>query len=198
MYDKQNLLDIVEHNFPNQWQPDIDSSAYNVLFSCDSLVEKLYILGAAYYIEHTRDKHQGSICGISLPIRACQVEYFNKNYDGIYFQSPWDGWLGGMGGGPSACAFVPQLKFVKKNYHHDFGLFYSADNAGGDWVFQCAIEIDPDFTHADRRAEDAYRDSLVDYDVIRVYDTIHKETDWFKLIIDRDDKAIEEYLANNA
>lgn len=197
MYDKQNLLSIVKHNFPDEWQPDLDSSAYDIILSCDSLVEKLYLLGATYYLEQERNKHHSDGCGMSLPIRGCEVKHTDHTYDGIFFQEPWGGWAGAFGGGPGACALVPQLKFVNTNYHHDFGLFYSADNGGGNWGFQCAIEIDPEFTHADRRDKDAFRDSIVDYDVIRVHDTIHKMTDWFKLVIERDDKILEEYLRNN-
>jgi hypothetical protein len=95
-----------------------------------------------------------------------------------------------MGAGPSALALVPQLKFPNVNYHHDFGLFYGDSDGGGNWHFECAIEIDPETAHRDRRDKDSYRDHLVDYDVVRVYDEIHDYLSWFKLLINRDDEEL--------
>jgi hypothetical protein len=134
--------------------------------------------------------------GQPLPIFGCHIEHNNISYEGIWFVCPWGGWLGGMGGGPTACALVPQLKFQNISYHHDFGLFYGESDGGGEpWHFKCAIEIDPDFTHCDRREKDAYRDSIVDYDVIRICDQEYDYKTWFKAIVDRDDKAIMNHLS---
>jgi len=196
MYDKQNLLNIVKNRFPNEWEPDLDESAFRILGSCDSLVEKLHILGATYFTEDIRNKHHGECSGCKLQIRGCNVIHEQTTYEGVWFQEPWGGWLAGMGAGPSACAFVPQLKLHNKKWHHDFGLFYGGSNSGAPWYFKCAIEIDPNYTHKDRRDKDAYRDSIVDYQVVRIYDEIHDEISWFKEIIDIDDDKILKHLAN--
>lgn len=192
---KSNILNLIKTAFGFEWTPEISQEAIDILNRCDSTTEQVYFLGAAYYIESMRDKYKGELFGQPLPISSHIVTYNQINYEAIYFQEPWGGWARGYGAGPSSCAFVPQLKFPYINYHHDFGLFYSADNAGGEWGLQCAIEIDPDKTHKDRRDKDEYRDSIVDYEVIRVDDKTHSCTTWFELIMDRDDAMIEKHLS---
>lgn len=195
-YSKQNFFDITKSLFQNNWVPEIDDYAFSILNKCDSLTEKLYIVGAAYYIEQIRENHNGTMQGQQLQITGCEIEYNQETYEAIWFVSPWDGWFASwIHGGPSALAFVPQLPFHDDNFHHDFGVFYSSDNAGGDWHFKCALEIDPKHTHADRRDKDAYRDSVVDYPVVRINDEIHDEKSWFKEIIKLDEKELEQYLA---
>lgn len=187
---KSNLIGFIKTALEIDWEPEISDDALRILNICGSSTEKMHLLGAAYYIEQTRDKHQGEYNGQPLPIISCVLKHNNINYEGIWFQSPWGGWLSGMGAGPSACALVPQLRFPNLNYHHDFGLFYSQSDGGGNWHFQCAIEIDPEATHKKRKDKDNYRDQIVDYDVVRVYDKVHDCISWFKLIVDRDDEQI--------
>ena len=52
------------------------------------------------------------------------------------------------------------------------------------------MEIDPEATHKDRKDKDDYRDQIVDYDVVRVYDKAYNYISWFESIIDRDDEEI--------
>ena len=187
---KSNLNGLIKTALEIDWEPEISDQALSILNTCDSTTEQLHLLGAAYYIEQTKNKYQGECSGQPLPIISCIVRHKNINYEGICFLSPWGGWLSGMGAGPSSCALVPQLRFPNVNYHHDFGLFYSQSDGGGNWHFQCAIEIDPEVTHKNRKGKDDYRDKIVDYDVIRVYDKDYGYITWFELIIDRDDEEI--------
>jgi hypothetical protein len=154
-------------------------------------------VGAAYYIEQIRGKHNGSLQGLQLQITGCEIQYNQRTYEAIWFVCPWDGWFAStVGGGPSALAFVPQLKFLGHDYHHDFGVFYGeSDGGGAPWNFKCVIEIDPKHTHEDRRDKDAYRDSVVDYLVVRINDEIYDEKSWFKEIINIDEKELEQYFA---
>jgi len=46
-YSKKNFFDITKSVFQNNWTPDIDDYAFSILNKCDSLTEKLYIVGAA-------------------------------------------------------------------------------------------------------------------------------------------------------
>lgn len=188
---KSNIKQLIKTAFKVDWEPDISDDAIRILNKCDSTTEQLYLLGAAYYIEQTRDKYHGECSGQPLPIVGCVITHNNITYEGIWFVCPWGGWLSSMGGGPTACALVPQLQFPNVNYHHDFGLFYGeSDGGGAPWHFQCAVEIDPEATHEDRRDKDEYRDKIVDYDVVRVCDEVHDFSSWFKLIVDRDDEEI--------
>lgn len=195
-YSKQNFFDITKSVFQDNWTPDIDDYAFSILNKCDSLTEKLYIVGAAYFIEQIRENFNGSMQGQQVQITGCEIQYNQRTYEAIWFMCPWDGWFASsIHGGPSALAFVPQLKFPNHDYHHDFGVFYSSDNNGADWGFKCAVEIDPKHTHEDRRDKDAYRDSVVGYLVVRINDEIHDEKSWFKEIINIDEKELEQYLA---
>jgi hypothetical protein len=188
---KSNINGLIKTALGTDWEPDIDNNAIRILNKCDSTTEQLYLLGAASYIEQTRDKHHGECSGQSIPIIGCVITYNDISYEGLWFVCPWGGWLSGMGAGPTACALIPQLKFPDVNYHHDFGLFYGASDGGGaPWHFKCAIEIDPEVTHKNRRDKDEYRDQIVDYDVVRVYGEVHDYLSWFQLIIDRDDEEI--------
>ena len=188
--ERSHINSLIKKALNIDWEPDISADALRIIDKCGPTTEKLYLLGAAYYIEQTRDKHNGECSGQHLPIISCVIKHNNISYEGLWFLSPWGGWLSGMGAGPSACALIPQLKFPNVNYHHDFGLFYGDSDGGGNWNFKCAIEIDPEVTHKDRRDKDDYRDSIVDYDVVRIYDEIHDYLSWFQLIIDMDDEEI--------
>lgn len=189
--ERSHINNLIKKVLEIDWEPDISDDALRIIDKCGSTTEQLYLLGAAYYIEQTRDKYKGDCSGQPLPIISCAIKHNDISYEGIWFVCPWEGWLSGIGAGPTACALVLQLKFPNVNYHHDFGLFYGeSDGGGAPWHFKCAIEIDPTATHSDRRDKDAYRDSIVDYDVLRVYDEIHDYLSWFQLIIDRDDGVI--------
>ena len=187
---KLNLNGLVKTGLGTDWEPQISDGAIRVLNKCDSTTEQLHLLGAAYYIEKTRDKYQGECSGQPLPIISCVIKHNEISYEGIWFVCPWGGWLRGLGAGPSACALVPQLQFPNKNCHHDFGLFYGDSDGGGNWVFQCAIEIDPEPTHRNRRDKDEYRDQIVGHDVVRVNGEKYDYVSWFSLIVNRDDEKI--------
>jgi hypothetical protein len=193
--EQSHINNLIKKVLNIEWEPDIDQDALRIIDKCGSDTERLFLIGAAHFIECSRDKYGGELSGTKLPIIGCKISHNNITYEGIWFVCPWGGWSGGIGGGPTACAFVPQLKFPDTSYHHDFGLFYGeSDGGGGPWHFKCAIEIDPEYTHKDRRDKDAYRDSIVDYDVIRIYDEVHNALSWFEEIINRDENIITEYL----
>lgn len=184
---------LIKKAFKIDWEPNIDNEALRIIDKCGSTTEKVYLLGAAYFIEHI-GKGAGTVwIGDGLPITGCNIEHNGILYEAIWFICPWSGWYlpDGLWCGPSACAFVPQLVFPNINYHHDFGLFYGGSDGGGTpWHFKCAIEIDPETTHRDRRDKDTYRDRIVDYDVIRIYDEIHDYLSWFEVIVRRDEDEI--------
>jgi hypothetical protein len=194
--DYYHLVSLIKSVLCVDWEPNITPGAMEVINLCDSTTEKLYFIGAAYSVEKVRNKQLNNSDDSKMLITDCTIEYEQVKYRGIWFSDPWFGWYEHASWGPSACAFVPQLKFRDHNYHHDFGLFYNCDNGGcGKWNLAHVIEIDPDFTHTDRKEIDAYRDSIVDYDVVRICENIPSYLTWFTEIIKRDEdefiKAME-------
>ena len=76
-----------------------------------------------------------------------------------------------MGGeySPTSLAIVPQIKFGTK-LHHDFGIFTSGEKKPhtDEWSFELAVEIDYHPSHEWNPGVDKFRDSLVNYKVIRI------------------------------
>ncbi|GEM_PF-1379292 len=141
-------------------QVEAEYRFHNVLNQCGSKLEIAAILGLCAYIDLTC-RHEGATnCLTSFTF----LQYNNTIHDAIWIVEPFVGFHG-----PSAIGIVPQLPFAE-GYHHDFGIFHSHDNGGSNWNLAYAIEVDGVATHRKRRDKDSYRDSLVDYPVIRLYE----------------------------
>lgn len=190
-----HLVNLIKDVLEIDWEPEISPRALQILNRCDSKTEKLYIIGAAYYVEQARNRFMSWPDDTKLIISTCFIEYNSIEYEGIWFNEPWFAWYELSQGGPSACAFVPQLKFKNINYHHDFGLFYNSDNGGAEsWNLNYVIEIDPDHTHNNRKDKDAYRDSIVDYEVVRICEDVPNYLTWFKEIIRKDGDKLQHHI----
>ena len=188
---------LIKKAFKLDWEPNIDEEALRIIDKCGSTTEKAFLLGAAYFVERVGKAAGTDWIGDGLPLTGCSIEYSGISYEGIWFVCPWSGWYlpDGLWSGPTACAFVPQLKFPNADYHHDFGLFYGESDGGGEpWHLKYAIEIDPEVTHRDRRHKDVYRDSIVNYEVVRISDEVHDYLNWFKVIVRKDDDEILKHM----
>ena len=191
--ERKHIHSLIQKALKVEWEPNIDNEALRIIDKCGSTTEKAFLLGAANFIERVGKAAGTDWIGDGLPITGCEIEYNCIFYEGIWFVCPWSGWYlpDGLWCGPTACAFVPQLRFPNVKYHHDFGLFYGESDSGeGPWHFKCSIEIDPEVTHRDRRDKDAYRDSIVNYEVVRINDEIHDYLNWFEVIIRRDEDEV--------
>ena len=156
--------DYVGETFPNRWKPNYSSDALPLIERCASRPEIKYLFGAAYYLDFE--------CGLSktplgLSLFKDEVTYEGKNYDAIRFGEPYQFWGGGTA--PSAMAFVSQLEFAGR-FHHDFGIFFAGDHAATriDWWLGLAVEVDFHPSHDLFPTTDLYRDSLVQYYILRL------------------------------
>ncbi len=159
------------------WRPNIDNDVISLLEKkCQSRDEREYLIGVAYYLDHHCNDYNGK--GINLS--KVKVEYKCRIFDGIGFIEPFVYWGGDES--PSAMSFVPQLPFGEK-YHHDFGIFYAPEHSftPQDWWLAIAVEIDIHPSHEMHPDEDHYRDSLVDYIVLRINQE-DKPLTWFKKV----------------
>jgi hypothetical protein len=175
---------LCEYMLDVRWRPDMDDAALAVLDLCQSKLEIMYLLGAAYFIQHN------GWWSKNLPLRRATVTYHDAPYSGIWFVEPWWGWVQDveLWPGPSAMLFVPQLAYGdlrtgEKAIHHDFGVFYGDDQEPPHWTLQFALEIDGYGPHKDRRPQDAYRDNLLPYPVVRLYEEADSPLTWFERII---------------
>ena len=66
---KSNINGLIKTALGIDWEPDITDDALRILNKCDSSTEQIYLLGAAYYIEQTRDNlyfvYQ-RVCGVTV------------------------------------------------------------------------------------------------------------------------------------
>ncbi|MEO3725357.1 hypothetical protein ABHN98_12495 [Pseudomonas syringae] len=168
-----------------KWVPDLDSNVRDVLASCDSKLEQMYILGACHFIE----KASREIAGInSLWISTSSVIFHGIKYTGIWVLEPWHAWYldevpHDRRGGPSALLIVPQLRSPEKDITHDLGLFYGDDNGSPKWTFRHAVEIDGYGVHSIRRDADGYRDKGLSYSVLRFQEELGSALTWFKDVV---------------
>lgn len=133
---------------------------HSVLSRCESKLEVATILGLCAYIDLTCRNGGATESLTSFTF----LQHEGAIYEAIWIVEPFIGF-----NAPSGIAIVPQFPFAD-NYHHDFGIFHSSDNGGNSWHFAYAIEVDGVATHRKRRDKDDYRDNLVDYPVIRLYE----------------------------
>jgi hypothetical protein len=185
--DKTQIDYICKHMLGTEWRPNIDQEVLHVLDKCQSKLEIMYLLGAAYFIDQI-GQESGHGWDENIPLRLGSINYEGNFYEGIWFLEPWSGWYLAdvpVWAGPSALMFVPQLEFGE-NIHHDFGVFYGNDNGSPIWDLEFVVEIDGYGIHKDRRKKDFYRDSIVPYRVIRLYEETHNPLNWFEQIVRRD------------
>ena len=158
----------------------------------------MFLLGAFYYLELASKKTNNMAVG-EFPIDTGSVRYLGNNYMGYYFLGVWPLWFPEIGEdcGPQSIMFVPQIKFAN-NYHHDFGIFYGDKNGAPEsWILKYGVEVDGYNFHKDRRYKDRYRDSLVNYHVIRLLEEIHNPLKWFRLIMLQDSDIFYEQIVEN-
>jgi hypothetical protein len=182
------------------WQPNLTGDAMLVLGKCASLLETMYLFGAIYFLESICRKTNNMAVG-EFPIETHIAVHCGKSVEGIFFGGVWPLWYSEVGDdcGPQSILFVPQIEFGP-NYHHDFGILYGDQNGTKEnWKLRYGIEIDGYIMHRDRREKDKYRDNLISYPVIRLFEEIHNPLKWFKLVMEKDlDYFYEERCANHA
>ncbi len=140
---------------PIDWGLSIDGKLFEIFNQCQSRPERAYLLGAIYYLG-TSDFDDGYIV------------YKNEKYSGLVFNQV-HGCLKVGGYSPTSLAIVSQLVFGN-NYHHVFGIFFSHEKhpSSDQWELGVAVEIDYHPEHEWNPGKDKYRDSLVQYDVLRL------------------------------
>jgi hypothetical protein len=48
--DLYHLYNLIKETFTVDWKPDVNSDALRIIDNCGSTTERLYLLGAAYYM----------------------------------------------------------------------------------------------------------------------------------------------------
>lgn len=160
------------------WYPNITYDASLILELCQSKVEIAYLLGAVYCI----DRKEINRIDRQMSIEAGTIQIGLEKYPAAIFVDPYLYW--DKSSIPSTIAFVPQFPFAKK-LHHDFGLFFSSEQWGGnnDWYISSAIEVDAHPSHDADQNFDAYRDRLSPYKVIRLKPGIDDYLTWFENVL---------------
>lgn len=155
------------------WSADF-SSISDVTQLCQSDDEKKYLFGAAYYLcDGNRNPDMNSF----IDITTIKLEYKGNIYLAAQFSEVFEYWHGPS---PTSMAFVPQLAFGH-SLHHDFGIFFSNEQypITGQWEFGMALEVDEHPYHNCYAARDEFRDSIVDYLVLRVRSKTDPWSSWF-------------------
>jgi ssDNA-binding Zn-finger/Zn-ribbon topoisomerase 1 len=155
-----------ELRIPIEWRPNITNKLIEIFSECQSSKEKLYLLGAIYYLDTDSFNYE-------------HVIYKNKAYYGLVFNRVYQ-YLKMGGYSPTSLAVVSQVGFGN-NYHHDFGIFFSDEKFPNkdDWWLGLAVEIDYHPKHKLEPNIDKYRDSLVKYKVLRLKEG-NEPQNWFR------------------
>ena len=175
--EQKTLIDFIRDdlNIPLTWRPGKSVAIENVLQICQSRTEKQYLLGAIYFIDSTKEN-----ISAETDISDGKIFYQNEYYHGLIINRMYERWK--MGGySPTSLAIVPQIGFGE-NLHHDFGIFCSSQKypSNTDWYLECAVEIDYHPSHLWNPGADKYRDSLVNYNVLRITRD-ESPLKWFRL-----------------
>lgn len=165
---KKSDVDFIrdELGIPIEWRPNIDNGLIGIFSECQSSKEKLYLLGAIYYL-NTDGFRYGKI-------RYNSTIYYGLVFDCVYQHLKVGGYS------PTSLAIVSQVEFGN-NYHHDFGIFFSDDKhpTENDWWLGLAVEIDYHPRHQWNPDIDKFRDSLVKYKVLRLKEG-NEPQNWFR------------------
>lgn len=155
--ESKSLFDYIRDDIkiPLTWRIKKSASIEEVMYLCQSRIERQYLLGAIYFIG-TDDFDYTSI------------DYKNSSYYGLSFPSVFRS-LDFDEYSPTSLAIVPQVKFGEK-LHHDFGIFTSDEKLpkSNEWHFGIAVEIDYHPSHEWNPGIDNFRDTIVSYKVLRI------------------------------
>lgn len=160
---------ICQHMMGVNWLPSYDRDVLRILGQCQSKLEIMYFLGIPYYLS----RNLGSPEYPHLWVTE------HEGVKGIFVEEPFAG--GRWGNGFSALLVIPQYQSPNKLIHHDFGLFISGDNGGGNWDLYAAVEIEGYGVHRDRRKQDDSRYKGLPYKVIRVFEETTNPLDWYQI-----------------
>lgn len=154
---KKNEVDYLREQLevPVDWRLNLDYKLMGIFEQCQSSKEKLYLLGAVYYLETDDFGYE-------------DIKYDGVTYHGLVFNRVYYHMKIG-GSSPTSLAIVSQVEFAIK-FHHDFGIFFSSEKypTENDWWFGLAVEIDFHPKHEWQPNIDKYRDGLVKYRVLRL------------------------------
>ncbi len=166
---KKTEVDFIreELGVPIGWRLGIEDKLLDIFSKCQSSKEKLYLLGAIYYLD-TDDFYSE------------HVKYKDEIYDSLVFNRVYQ-YLKIGGYSPTSLAIASQVEFGN-NYHHDFGIFFSDKKypTENDWWLGLAVEIDYHPRHELKPNIDKYRDSLVKYKVLRLKKGDEHPQNWFR------------------
>jgi hypothetical protein len=193
-----NLSYICSDLLEIDWKPRINDNALQILDKCDSKLETMFLVGALYFLDRACIK--AGMQGLEIYLRSSSVSYNNETIQGICIWETWPLWIEEIGEdvGPQSIMFVPQLKFGS-DYHQDFGIFYGANHCNpNDWRLMYGAEVDGYKVHKKRRKIDQYRDSLVNYSVIRLLEEVHNPLTWFKMVMEKDSDRFHEEMEKHA
>jgi hypothetical protein len=177
------------------WCPKLDRKSMKILDKCDSLLEVMYLFGAVYFLESICQR-EGNVAVGEYSIETGSVIHRGKELEGIFFHGVWPLWISEVGTdcGPQSILFVPQVRFGP-DFHHDYGIFYGDKYGSTDkWVFKYGVEVDGYVIHKKRRDKDKYRDTIVDYPVIRLLEETQNPLKWFRLVMESDDDHLNEQI----
>lgn len=168
--EKKSLIDYIRDDIeiPLTWRLKKTISIEEAMNLCQSRTERQYLLGAIHFIG-TDD------------FDCAPIEYKNARYFGLVFPSVFRS-LDFDSYSPTSLAIVPQVKFGEK-LHHDFGIFTSDEKLPkvDEWHFEIAVEIDYHPSHEWNPSLDNFRDSIVNYKVLRILRD-DKPLTWFKKV----------------
>ena len=170
-------------DIPIEWRTNIDNKLLGIFSECQSSKEKLYLLGAIYYLD-TDDFNYG------------RIKYKHTIYYGLVFNQVY--YYLKMGGySPTSLAIVSQAEFGT-NYHHDFGIFLSGKNypTENDWWLELAAEVDYHPDHELKPNKNKYRDSIVKYKVLRLKKG-NDPKNWFRSVESIINSNVEDAFENN-
>lgn len=194
---KTNLEYICNKLLEISWMPSLSTSAMKLLDKCDSQLERMFLVGALYYLHQAAEKSSHMFADEFFKIDTHSIIFNSEKIKGLYIYEAWPLWYAcsGTDCGPKSVLIVPQMSFATK-YHHDFGLLYGTYGRPETFYLKYAVEIDGYQVHKSNRQNDAHRDSLVNYPVIRLQEELHSPLQWFQQIINRDENDFHEKVEN--
>ena len=61
--EKPHINSLIKKALNIDWEPDISADALRIIDKCGSITEKLYLLGAAYYMNKQETNIMGNVAG---------------------------------------------------------------------------------------------------------------------------------------
>ena len=170
---------------PIEWRPNLDYKLLDIFSRCQSSKEKLFLLGAIYYLNTDNFDYSTII-------------YKDTKYYGLIFKMVYQ--YMNMGGyTPTSLAIASQVEFRDniRTYHHDFGIFLSDKKCPteNDWWLELAVEVDFHPDHELKPGQDKYRDSVVEYKVLRLKKG-NEPKNWFRSVESTINSNVEDAFEN--